>query len=263
MDDHKRQLDELARRAAEDKTEQLREYYKLKREGLTAAMTRETELARKLPTVIRGNWYENRIIPLDESIPDHPAIAALVAVYNRENARRVAAGLPAGIALKDPEAQVVTTPAPEPRTGEGTTPGDAKVKDGLAGRRYAGSAACAGCHQGAWRVFQKTKHAQAMSALARAGRDQDPTCVGCHSTGYLLPGGTADVHEAAHRLRNVGCESCHGPGLEHLTSTDKKGTTTRQVAEITCLGCHTPDRTKGKFDYPELRLAILAPGHGA
>jgi len=112
MDDHKRQLDELARRAVEDKTEQLREYYKLKREGLTAAIARETELARKLPTVIRGNWYENRIIPLDESIPDHPAIAALVAVYNRENARRIAAGLTAGIALRDPEAQVVTTPAP-------------------------------------------------------------------------------------------------------------------------------------------------------
>jgi len=48
-----------------------------------------------------------------------------------------------------------------------------------------------------------------------------------------------------------------------VTSADKKGTTSRQVAEITRLGCHTPDRTNGKFDYPELRLAILAPGHGA
>ncbi|MEP6654908.1 MAG: hypothetical protein ABJA82_16210 [Myxococcales bacterium] len=100
--DHRRQLADLEKRAAEDKTEQLRDYYKLRREGISAAIIRETELARRLPGVVRGSWYENRIIPLDESIPDHPGIAVLVAAYNAESVRRTTAGLPLGIAMRDP-----------------------------------------------------------------------------------------------------------------------------------------------------------------
>jgi 2',3'-cyclic-nucleotide 2'-phosphodiesterase (5'-nucleotidase family) len=100
--DHRHQLAELEKRAADDKTEQLREYYKLRREGISAAIVRETELARRLPGVVRGSWYESQIIPLDESIPDHPGIALLVAAYNAESARRSAARLPVGIALGPP-----------------------------------------------------------------------------------------------------------------------------------------------------------------
>lgn len=98
--DHRRQLADLEKRAAADKTEQLRDYYKLRREGISAAIIRETELARRLPGVVRGSWYENQIIPLDESIPDHPEVAVLVAAYNAESARRRAAGLPVGIAMR-------------------------------------------------------------------------------------------------------------------------------------------------------------------
>jgi 2',3'-cyclic-nucleotide 2'-phosphodiesterase (5'-nucleotidase family) len=98
--DHQRQLAALERRAADDKTDQLRDYYKLRRQGITAAIARDTELARKLPAVIRVSWYENQIIPLDESVPDHPGVAQLVALYNAENARRAAAGLPVGIAIR-------------------------------------------------------------------------------------------------------------------------------------------------------------------
>jgi 5-methylcytosine-specific restriction endonuclease McrA len=254
--DHRRQLADIETRTAEDKTDQLRDYYRLRREGLGAAIAREVELARKLPAAISGSWYENRIIPLDDSIPDQRAIALLIAAYNSENARRALAGLPVGIELRD-RAVAGATPPP---ARVGVTP-TATTDQPTA---YAGSAACAGCHQAAWRVFESTKHAHALAALARVHRDRDPTCVGCHATGFLLPGGTRSIRVATAQLKDVGCESCHGPSLGHVTATaaDRKSTTRRQVDEIVCRGCHTPDQTNGEFEYRSFLKAVLGPGHG-
>lgn len=251
--DHRRQLVDLEKRADEDTTDQLREFYKLRREGLTKAIRRDLQLSQRLPTAIAGSWFENRIIPLDPSIPDHPGTALLVRAYTDENARRAARGLPVGIEARDPNAPVAHPPPAKqvpPASPPAATP------------RYAGSAACAGCHAPAWKAFQATKHARALAALKPARRDRDPTCVGCHSTGFGLPGGTTDIHLATTRLRDVGCESCHGPGVDHLTATDKKGTIQRAPAEIVCLACHTPDRTNGEWDHERFRQAVLVAGHG-
>ena len=111
-----------------------------------------------------------------------------------------------------------------------------------------------------------TKHAGALAALSatKGGpRDRDPACVGCHTTGFMLPGGTWSVTVAAARLPDVGCESCHGPSLGHISLPDKKQTTVRSVAETICRGCHTPDQTNGEFDYRAFSKAIVGPGHGA
>jgi hypothetical protein len=96
-------------------------------------------------------------------------------------------------------------------------------------------------------------------------RDRDPTCVGCHVTGFLKAGGTSDIAIATTRLRDVGCESCHGPGIAHATAADnfKQTTTTRKVGASVCLGCHTPDQTGGDFDYATFIKAVVGPGHGA
>jgi hypothetical protein len=126
-----------------------------------------------------------------------------------------------------------------------------------------------------------------LDTLKRKKRDRDPTCVGCHVTGYLQPGGTRDLALATGRLRDVGCESCHGPGAEHARNPkgaqgQRKGQGQAQaqgqspanqggikagiklkVEAATCLGCHTPDQTNGEFDYPSFRKAILGPGHEA
>ena len=67
---------------------------------------------------------------------------------------------------------------------------------------------------------------------------------------------------ASTRLRDVGCESCHGPSLGHISLADKKQTTQRAVPETVCRGCHTPDRTNGEFDYRVFKQAVLGPGHG-
>ncbi|MES1207090.1 MAG: multiheme c-type cytochrome [Pseudomonadota bacterium] len=251
VDDGKRQLVDNERRAAEDLSGRMRDFYVVRRKSITDTLVHAAEAARKLPAAVHGSWYENRIVPLDESFPDHPGVAQLVAAYNAENTRRAAAGLPVGVEMRDPHA-----PAPAAvQPAAAATPAPPGT--------YAGSVACAGCHERQWRFFQTTKHAHALAALAKEGRDRDPTCVGCHTTGFLLPGGTANIAEATDRLQNVGCESCHGPGLEHVTSVDKKSTTHLQVEMTTCLGCHTADRTNGEFDYERFRRAILGPGHGA
>jgi len=100
--DHRRQLADLEKRATEDKTEQLRAFYILRREGLTKAIDRDIALARRLPTALVGSWFENHIIALDPSIPDHPDTAVLVRAYTGENARRTARGLPVGIEMRVP-----------------------------------------------------------------------------------------------------------------------------------------------------------------
>lgn len=42
-------------------------------------------------------------------------------------------------------------------------------------------------------------------------------CIGCHQTGY-------DAAKKTSAQLGVGCESCHGPGSEHMASTDRKTT---------------------------------------
>ena len=140
---------------------------------------------------------------------------------------------------------------------------------------YTGTAACGGCHTAAFELWKKTAHGRALTTLEKKGRERDPACVGCHVTGYLRPGGTADIRLAATRLRDVGCEACHGPGADHrdavmMTTPDaparareaRPGSFQREVPALVCLGCHTPDQTGGDFEYGEYLKAILGPGHG-
>jgi len=252
--DHRKQLSDLARRAAEDRSGQLQDFYRQRRTAIQAALDREVEQARALPPRIEGSWYEGRIIPLDEAIPDQQGVAQLVAAYDAESARRAAAGRGVGINLVNPHAPTPASP------GDGGNPGQDKPT------RYAGSAACASCHPSQAAFFASTKHARALEALALPGhprRDRDPSCVSCHTTGFMLPGGTWSVAVATDKLKNVGCESCHGPSLGHISLADKKTTTHRLVPETVCRGCHTPDQTNGEFDYPKFRAAVLGPGHGA
>ena len=254
VEDHRRQLRDLEKRAEADKTDQLRAYYQMRRAGLQTSIDKETALLARIPSVIAGSWFENRIIPLDESIPDHPGVEPLVAAYNQENARRAVAGLPVGVYFRAPE-----------KAGQAASARAADATKATASPtlEYAGSAACATCHASETRQHQLTKHAHALASLTKVKRDHDPTCVGCHATGYFWPGGTRQLSEAIGRFKDVGCESCHGPSLGHITATDKKGTTRRLVGEMICRSCHTPDQVNGEFDYRQFLQAVLGEGHGA
>jgi 2',3'-cyclic-nucleotide 2'-phosphodiesterase (5'-nucleotidase family) len=79
--DHRRQLGERNPALGQFDPASLEVYYLQRRRDLEAAIARETALLARLPTEITGSWFENRIIPLDRSVPDDPAVATLVRSY--------------------------------------------------------------------------------------------------------------------------------------------------------------------------------------
>lgn len=96
--------------------------------------------------------------------------------------------------------------------------------------RYVGSERCGNCHEKAYEIWAKNKdgpglsHARAYDTLVDKAkrpslRQFDGECVVCHTvgfehkTGFYDPKNTAKLNKLLH---HVGCESCHGPGSEHI-----------------------------------------------
>lgn len=106
---------------------------------------------------------------------------------------------------------------------------------------YAGDAQCFVCHQAEYQVWQKSKHAGAYDALAKvakhpSGRQFDGECIICHTVGYDFKTGYLN-EKATANLKNVQCESCHGPASLHVAEeTDnlkkKRGQTHANLAAL-------------------------------
>ncbi len=82
---------------------------------------------------------------------------------------------------------------------------------------------CGNCHIGQHSEWKNTGHAQAWADLQASGH-ASASCEGCHSVGALgnpvtdpMVGYAATRDE---RYHDVQCESCHGPGLQHVTNPD-------------------------------------------
>jgi hypothetical protein len=134
-------------------------------------------------------------------------------------------------------------------------------KAGLMGG-YVGSAKCESCHEESYRIWRKSKHAQAYRSLVEAQppRNFDPECLACHVIGWdpsqFTPyqGGYSSAQKTP-LLVNVGCESCHGPGEAHIAAEEKndpelqkkmqKATVlTKEEAEKRfCATCHDLDNS--------------------
>jgi hypothetical protein len=127
---------------------------------------------------------------------------------------------------------------------------------------YASARACADCHAQQVEQWATTDHAHAMATLKKKGRERDPACVGCHSVAFLQPGGTVNLDTLNTYFPDVACEACHGPGVAHVRSMNKKLGTVRRVEPLVCLGCHTPDQSQGAFDYATALKEVIGPGHG-
>lgn len=177
------------------------------------------------------HWFDARIIELSPDVPELPSVAAQLDAYdirvNEHNRTSLADRQPA--------------PAPE------------------GSPHYVGSAACASCHASADAWWKGTPHGNAYATLERVHKEFNLSCVGCHVTGYNQPGGSTVTHVES--LKNVGCESCHGPGSAHLERPDAPGRVAKAVPEATCKGCHTPEHSD-KFSYDAYRRALIVPGHG-
>ena len=81
---------------------------------------------------------------------------------------------------------------------------------------------CGNCHVGTQSQWENTAHADAWAGLQASGHAQ-PFCEGCHTVSELgnpvatEAGWNAEPDSAYH---DVQCESCHGPGLEHVQVPD-------------------------------------------
>jgi predicted CXXCH cytochrome family protein len=85
---------------------------------------------------------------------------------------------------------------------------------------------CGNCHVGKQRQWAETAHAGAWATLQASGASRT-LCEACHSVSSLgnvvsqaEVGWVSTAHE---RYQDVQCESCHGPGLEHVLNPDADG----------------------------------------
>ncbi|MCC7383863.1 MAG: hypothetical protein IT384_18620 [Deltaproteobacteria bacterium] len=204
-----------------------------------AIEARELEIARlkaslvsraDVPAPPAGPHLAFELIPLDDTVPADGGASDLLSAYYAQ--------------LKDMNAQrgdVSRCAQPE------------KTK-----AVYVGTAKCVPCHEAAFNFWKGTKHATAWATLEEAKKHFDLTCVGCHTVGYQQPGGFCRLTDLG-ELKDVGCESCHGPGSVHA-KTGKRDIALG-ATEATCAGgCHVPEHSD-TFEYTAYLLRITGEGH--
>ncbi|GIV08420.1 MAG: hypothetical protein KatS3mg019_0511 [Fimbriimonadales bacterium] len=115
----------------------------------------------------------------------------------------------------------------------------------LNGSGFVGSRACMPCHSEDYRIWQRTAHAKAMQTLIDEKHDKDPECVVCHVVGLEFEGGFQSM-EKTPTLKDVGCESCHGPAKLHAQDPEKHRL--GNAGQQSCMSCHVPAHSPG-FDF--------------
>ena len=83
---------------------------------------------------------------------------------------------------------------------------------------YVGSDACQSCHAAEFETWAASPHGHAIESLEDKRRASDADCLACHTTAFGKPGGfpSGGSAESHADLARVGCESCHGPGGNHV-----------------------------------------------
>jgi predicted CXXCH cytochrome family protein len=101
---------------------------------------------------------------------------------------------------------------------------------------------CGACHVGQQGRWEQTGHADAWVTLAATG-DTRAFCEACHTVserGNEIEGDAGWVATGNPRYHDVQCESCHGPGLDHVTTPDAPGNqplATLSLGPNTDMGC--------------------------
>ncbi|HUY93076.1 MAG TPA: multiheme c-type cytochrome [Pirellulales bacterium] len=137
--------------------------------------------------------------------------------------------------------------------------------------KFAGSKACAECHEAEYKVWLDTPHAHATETLAKVKppRQFDPECISCHAVGWnpqeFFP--YKSGYESLKKtplLADNGCENCHGPGADHVAAEkgqdEEPQTRFRAAMELSvadekeashaCMECHDIDNSQ-KFNFKE------------
>lgn len=123
---------------------------------------------------------------------------------------------------------------------------------------YVGVDACSTCHQGPRKVWDATAHGHAYKTLADQFKEFNLDCVSCHVTGYEKPGGSTVTF--VKNLKDVQCETCHGPGSKHMKAPEKVAVPIPKPQPDACLQCHHAPHVH-EFDAPSKMSQILGKGH--
>jgi len=118
----------------------------------------------------------------------------------------------------------------------------------MKGAHYLGTNSCKDCHVSQWAQWSGTKHATAYQTLANGDDWNNHACLPCHVTGYAMLGGHS-TSSLSPDLWGVQCEECHGMGTDHAISGV-------EVAEASCLKCHTKDQDPD-FDFAKAIVNVI------
>ena len=180
----------------------------------------------------RFSSYSSRFEAMRKELPDNPAVRAIVEATTNEVNRIGKAAAKARIADS---------------TGQN--------QGGVSGN-YAGSTACTSCHAPQFAKWRGTQHATAYDTLETKGQQFNVQCLPCHITGPAAQTGQ-EMLALAHDLRQVGCESCHGPARAHTLqpAAAKAG----QPTMDTCLRCHIGEHDD-RFNFSEALSRLRCGG---
>jgi len=116
--------------------------------------------------------------------------------------------------------------------------------------KYVGADRCVVCHKRVHESWSQTGHAGALGLLKSIGQDTNTACLPCHTVGFGEEGGYVD-NPTTPNLANVQCESCHGPGLDHVNNVaDKTLRPTKSISSAVCGKCHTDAHVAGAPSIP-------------
>lgn len=113
-------------------------------------------------------------------------------------------------------------------------------------KSYVGAEKCGECHADEYESYKaNSKKAHSFASIMRMKKflsDKEfQSCCACHTTGYGKSGGFRSEAETP-ELKNLGCETCHGPGSLHVELGDGKNID-KDFSEAMCMACHTKDRS--------------------
>lgn len=107
--------------------------------------------------------------------------------------------------------------------------------------KFVGSEACKNCHKKEYDQFKTTAHSHAFDILLQKKRDFVPACVKCHSIGFGYESGYQISTRQKH-LQQVGCESCHGAGYNHVRNPSAENIALK-VSKSRCMQCHDTENS--------------------
>ena len=108
---------------------------------------------------------------------------------------------------------------------------------------YVAATACQRCHEQEYLQWSATRHAFAYETLLKKERYFDAGCVSCHTTGFGYQTGF-QIGDSDSTLKGVQCETCHGPGKQHVGNPKKSNIRSGADTSL-CLQCHDTKHSPG------------------